>query len=117
MVMRKFKKSLDSQLSQTSTVSGVSVASKDSEDENHTPYGTPKTNRRGRGGSFSGPTNAELLNGEVPNSPGLRRRRSRVPSEEDDKLINFLVTGGHDGSRERNISIGNIGRACQLAGA
>merc|ERR1712083_1096228 len=108
MVMRKFKKSLDSQLSQTSTVSGVSVASKDSEDENHTPYGTPKTNRRGRGGSFSGPTNAELLNGEVPNSPGLRRRRSRVPSEEDDKLINFLVTGGHDGSRERNISIGNI---------
>merc|ERR1719347_993406 len=108
MVMRKFKKSLDSQMSQTSTVSGVSVASKDSEDENHTPYGTPKTNRRGRGGSFSGPTNAELLNGEVPNSPGLRRRRSRVPSEEDDKLINFLVTGGHDGSRERNISIGNI---------
>merc|ERR1719244_1658474 len=108
MVMRRFKKSLDSQLSQTSTVSGVSVASKDSEDENHTPYGTPKTNRRGRGGSFSGPTNAELLNGEVPNSPGLRRRRSRVPSEEDDKLINFLVTGGHDGSRERNISIGNI---------
>merc|ERR1719347_1606839 len=108
MVMRKFKKSLDSQLSQTSTVSGVSVASKDSEDENHTPYGTPKTNRRGRGGSFSGPTNAELLNGEVPNSPGLRRRRSRVPSEEDDKLINFLVTGGHDGSRERNISIGNV---------
>ena len=110
MVMRKFKKSLDSQLSQTSTVSGVSVASKDSEDENHTPYSTPKTNRRGRGGSFSGPTNAELLNGEVPNSPGLRRRRSRVPSEEDDKLINFLVTGGHDGSRERNISIGNIGK-------
>eukprot|EP00092_Neocalanus_flemingeri_P032005 GFUD01034784.1.p1 GENE.GFUD01034784.1~~GFUD01034784.1.p1 ORF type:complete len:1576 (+),score=438.20 GFUD01034784.1:631-4728(+) len=108
MVMRKFKKSLDSQLSQTSTVSGVSVASKDSEDENHTPYSTPKANRRGRGGSFSGPTNAELLNGEVPNSPGLRRRRSRVPSEEDDKLINFLVTGGHDGSRERNISIGNI---------
>jgi len=108
MVMRKFKKSLDSQLSQTSTVSGVSVASKESEDENPTPYSTPKTNRRGRGGSFSGPTNAELLNGEVPNSPGLRRRRSRVPSEEDDKLINFLVTGGHDGSRERNISIGNI---------
>merc|ERR1712025_850714 len=35
MVMRKFKKSLDSQLSQTSTVSGVSVASRDSEDENH----------------------------------------------------------------------------------
>ena len=48
--------------------------------------------------------------GDVPNSPGLRRRRSRVPSEEDDKLINFLVAGGHDGSRERNTSLGNIGK-------
>merc|ERR1719420_2701177 len=73
-----------------------------------TPLSTPRTTRRGRGGSFSGPTNAELLNGDVPNSPGLRRRRSRVPSEEDDKLINFLVAGGHDGSRERNTSLGNI---------
>jgi len=103
MVMRKFKKSLDSQLSQNST------ASKESEDEMvQTPLSTPRTTRRGRGGSFSGPTNAELLNGDVPNSPGLRRRRSRVPSEEDDKLINFLVAGGHDGSRERNTSLGNI---------
>ncbi len=48
-------------------------------------------------------TTAEM---EVPCSPGLRRRRSRVPSEEDDKLINYLVAGGHDGSRERNLSIG-----------
>lgn len=103
--MRKFKKSLDSQLSQNST------ASKESEDEMvQTPLSTPRTTRRGRGGSFSGPTNAELLNGDVPNSPGLRRRRSRVPSEEDDKLINFLVAGGHDGSRERNTSLGNIGK-------
>ena len=31
-----------------------------------------------------------------------------MPSEEDDKLINFLVTGGHAGSRERNTSLGNI---------
>ena len=55
-----------------------------------------------------------VLNGDVPNSPGLRRRRSRVPSEEDDKLINFLVAGGHDGSRERNTSLGNIGELCFL---
>jgi hypothetical protein len=51
-------------------------------------------------------TTAEM---EVPCSPGLRRRRSRVPSEEDDKLINYLVAGGHDGSRERNLSIAHIG--------
>lgn len=122
MVMRKFKKSLDSQLSQASTV--TTQSSRDSEDDSAaavpppappaptTPYGTPKTGRRGRGGSFSGPGQANgdqiLLNGEVPSSPGLRRRRSRVPSEEDDKLINFLVAGGHDGSRERNVSIGNV---------
>jgi len=106
MVMRKFKKSLDSQLSQTSTVSNVS---RESEEELVTPFGTPKAGRRGRGGSFSGPgTNADLLNGEPPCSPGMRRRRSRVPSEEDDKLLNFLVAGGHAGNRERTVSIGNI---------
>jgi len=104
MVMRKFKKSLDSQLSQNSTAS----ASKESEDEMlavATPLSTPRTTRRGRGGSFSGPGAAaasELMSGtEVPSSPGLRRRRSRVPSEEDDKLINFLVAGGNDGSRQQ----------------
>ena len=103
--MRKFKKSLDSQMSHGST-------GKESEAEDdmlQTPLSTPRTTRRGRGGSISGPTN-DLLNSEVPNSPGLRRRRSRVPSEEDDKLINFLVAGGHDGSRERTTSLGNIGR-------
>ena len=110
MVMRKFKKSLDSHLSHNST------ASKDSEVEDEvmtsqTPLSTPRTTRRGRGGSFSGPgAGGDLLNAEIPSSPGLRRRRSRVPSEEDDKLLNFLVAGGHDGSRERNTSLGNIGR-------
>jgi len=124
MVMRKFKKSLDSQMSQNSTVSNLTTqSSRDSEEDSslqagqvpapQTPYGTPKTGRRGRGGSFSGPNQQAagdplLLNGDLPGSPGMRRRRSRVPSEEDDKLINFLVAGGHDGSRERNISIGNV---------
>ena len=119
MVMRKFKKSLDSQLSQNST---ASVMSKESEDEmtvGGTPLSTPRTTRRGRGGSFSGPgTGGDLVvAGEVPSSPGLRRRRSRVPSEEDDtRLINFLVAGGHDGSRERNTSLGNIGKTVRLCG-
>ena len=32
-----------------------------------------------------------------------------MPSEEDDKLLNFLVAGGHgNSSRERTVSIGNI---------
>jgi len=107
MVMRKFKKSLDSQLSQASTVSGTGSVSKDSEEELPTPYSTPKTTRRGRGGSFSGPGPGEA---EVPSSPGMRRRRSRVPSEEDDKLINYLVSAGHThDNRERNLSIGNVG--------
>ena len=35
-------------------------------------------------------------------------RRSRIPSEEDDKLFNFLQTGGLDPSRERNTSLGNL---------
>merc|ERR1719285_1502043 len=46
MVMRKFKKSLDSQLSQTSTVSNVSRG--ESEEELPTPFSTPKAGRRGR---------------------------------------------------------------------
>lgn len=44
----------------------------------------------------------------TPNG-SLRRRRSRVPSEEDDNsLMDYLRTSGHaDGSRERK-STGNI---------
>ena len=86
------------------------------EDESmsQTPLSTPRTARRGRGGSFSGPGAgpdlATTSEAQVPSSPGLRRRRSRIPSEEDDKLLNFLVAGGHDGSRERNTSLGNIGQ-------
>lgn len=43
----------------------------------------------------------------TPNG-SLRRRRSRVPSEEEDTLMDYLRTSGHaDGSRERK-STGNI---------
>ena len=43
------------------------------------------------------------------NSPGgTRRRRSRIPSEEDDQLINFLVTGQNDGKSDKNLSVGNL---------
>lgn len=39
---------------------------------------------------------------DVTPNGSLRRRRSRVPSEEDDhKLMDYLHTSGHDGSRER----------------
>ncbi|XP_045619895.1 uncharacterized protein [Procambarus clarkii] len=68
---------------------------------------SPRMTRR-RMGSFSGPTGPQGENPNNDNSPdvtpngSLRRRRSRVPSEEDDhKLMDYLHTAGHDGSRER----------------
>ena len=50
----------------------------------------------------------EISEDLTPNG-SLRRRRSRVPSEEDDtSLMDYLRTSGHaDGSRERK-STGNI---------
>ena len=46
---------------------------------------------------------------DMVNSPGgTRRRRSRIPSEEDDQLINFLVTGQNDGKSDKNLSVGNL---------
>ena len=39
---------------------------------------------------------------DVTPNGSLRRRKSRVPSEEDDhNLIHYLTTSGHDESRER----------------
>ena len=95
MVMRKFRKSVDhgdseEQLNQSSAAPSPRVSKK-------------------------------LINGQdslglPPGSPSVRRRRSRIPSEEDDQLINFLVTGSNDGtggpgSRERNASTGALGNA------
>jgi hypothetical protein len=46
---------------------------------------------------------------DVTPNGSLRRRRSRVPSEEDDSnLMDFLRSSGHDGSRERK-SWGSLG--------
>ncbi|KAG0729120.1 hypothetical protein GWK47_030969 [Chionoecetes opilio] len=68
---------------------------------------SPRLSRR-RMGSFSGPLANQGEGQPGENSPdvtpngSLRRRRSRVPSEEDDnKLMDYLHTAGHDGSRER----------------
>lgn len=57
----------------------------------------------------NGKQNAGLLGEDITPNGSLRRRRSRVPSEEDDNsLMDYLRTSGHaDGSRERK-STGNI---------
>ncbi|KAF2352291.1 Formin FH2 domain [Trinorchestia longiramus] len=68
---------------------------------------SPRLTRR-RVGSFSTPSQSLDPYSGADHSPdvtpngSLRRRRSRVPSEEDDhKLMDFLATGGHDHTRER----------------
>ena len=100
MVMRKFKKSLDN-------TGGGDPDHPDSS----IGLNSPRLSRKNRGGSFSGPS-LQDLNGEGGslNSPSVnRRRRSRIPSEEDDQLINFLVTGkADDSSVKRNLSVGNL---------
>ena len=91
MVMRKFKKSLDNS----------------NEENPELGLNSPRLSRKNRGGSFSGsgPCLPEL-NGDAVNSPGgTRRRRSRIPSEEDE-ILNFLVTGSQD--KEKNLSVGNL---------
>ena len=53
----------------------------------------------------------ETVSDVTPNG-SLRRRRSRVPSEEDaSNLMDFLRSSGHDGSRERK-SWGSLGKSC-----
>jgi hypothetical protein len=47
---------------------------------------SPRITRRNRGGSFSGQTVQDPPNAGY-DSPSVRRRRSRIPSEEDDKLV------------------------------
>ena len=48
---------------------------------------------------------------DVTPTGSLRRRRSRVPLEEDEStLMDFLRSSGHDGTRERKSwgSLGNL---------
>ncbi|KAG8230024.1 hypothetical protein J437_LFUL008465, partial [Ladona fulva] len=88
--------------------------------------GSPQVTRR-RIGSFSGVEAApglaaiaassnnnkednsqDMVTDVTPNGT-LRRRRSRVPSEEDESgLMDFLRYSGHDGSRERKSWAGTI---------
>lgn len=103
MVMRKFRKSLD----HGDTANG----SEEQLNNNSSAAPSPRVGKK-------------LINGGQdqlglpPGSPSVRRRRSRIPSEEDDQLINFLVTGSNDGtggigapgSRERNASTGALGK-------
>ncbi|XP_066999083.2 uncharacterized protein form3 [Anabrus simplex] len=80
--------------------------------------GSPLLTRR-RMGSFSGPMGEQPVAGgkddnyspDVTPNGSLRRRRSRVPSEEDESnLMDFLRSSGHDGSRERK-SWGSLDRS------
>ena len=75
MVMRKFKRSLDHTVEDS--------------DPNQLGLNSPRLSRKNRGGSFSGASLTEL-GGDVNSPMGTRRRRSRIPSEEDDQLINYL---------------------------
>ncbi|CAH0559409.1 unnamed protein product [Brassicogethes aeneus] len=77
--------------------------------------GSPSFSRR-RLGSFNG-NNGESSTGKEEKSPditpngSLRRRRSRVLSEEDEgNLMDFLRASGHDTSRERK-SWGSLDRS------
>ena len=103
--MRKFRKSIDN---------GAPSCTVDEDKE--MGLNSPRLSRKFRG-SFSGnsglagkgPSLPDGLNGSgdlPPASPASRRRRSRIPSEEDvdDSLMNFLTTSGN--SRERGLSVG-----------
>uniref|UniRef100_A0A146M1M5 FH2 domain-containing protein 1 n=2 Tax=Lygus hesperus TaxID=30085 RepID=A0A146M1M5_LYGHE len=77
--------------------------------------GSPALSRR-RLGSFSydqapGSSREDTYSPDVTPTGSLRRRRSRVPSEEDDSsLMDFLRSSGHDGTRERK-SWGSLDRS------
>ena len=81
MVMRKFKKPEDN---------ATSLPNPDgSTDDLANPLiglNSPRMSRKNRGGSFSGQVVQEPPNAGY-DSPSVRRRRSRIPSEEDDKLV------------------------------
>ena len=79
MVMRKFKKPEDN----GSSNSGPDGLSEDQ----LAGLNSPRMGRRNRGGSFSGQQPVQDSPASGYDSPSVRRRRSRIPSEEDDKLV------------------------------
>ncbi|XP_034249278.1 formin-J isoform X3 [Thrips palmi] len=95
----------------------LKVRSMASEEEVSIP-GSPMMQRR-RLGSFSGQSpdqppgsgKDDTYSPDVTPTGSLRRRRSRVPSEEDDSnLMDFLRASGQDASRERK-SWGSLDRS------
>ncbi len=79
MVMRKFKKPENGD-----TGSGSNLGDEDP----LIGLNSPRLSRKNRGGSFSGQTVQDAPNTGY-DSPSVRRRRSRIPSEEDDKLVKY----------------------------
>ncbi|KAF3420633.1 hypothetical protein E2986_02387 [Frieseomelitta varia] len=86
-------------------------------DEDVSITGSPSIRRRL--GSCSGgiadqqSTKEETYSPDVTPNGTLRRRRSRIPSEDDDgNLMDFLRTSGQDGTRERK-SWGSLGTTNQ----
>ena len=78
--MRKFKRPEDA------GVNGFDGLS----DDQLAGLNSPRMSRRNRGGSFSGQA-VQDSSGPGFDSPSVRRRRSRIPSEEDDKLVTVAV--------------------------
>lgn len=80
--------------------------------------GSPGFPRR-RMGSFSGPPGEDqqpqdTFSPDVTPTGSLRRRRSRVPSEEDDSnLMDFLRASGQDAEKTRK-SWGSLGMLASI---
>jgi hypothetical protein len=102
MVMRKFRKSIDNGTS-------PAAAAAANGDDDHVGLNSPRLPRKSKG-----PSLPDGLNDSIESPATARRRRSRIPSEEDDKLMNFLVSGSNvnDRNRER-LSVGGLGKCSQ----
>ena len=86
MVMRKFKKPEDIAASPPNPDGSM--------DDLANPLvglNSPRITRKNRGGSFSGQLVLDPQNAGY-DSPSVRRRRSRIPSEEDDKLVRIIFS-------------------------
>lgn len=108
MVMRKFRTSLDH-----GDPNDVNANNEDANGVN-SPRG-PRKLRNGSSFSTTSLANSAANGENGSESPSVRRRRSRIPSEEaaESGLLNFLVAGGQqpEGLRERNTSVGNLGKS------